>query len=63
MLCGQTRIRRALMAGLVAGGLAVLPTAVAAPAGAHAAGDWRWPVAGEILTPYRNGDDPYAAGQ
>jgi hypothetical protein len=66
MLFGQTRICRALvagmMAGLVAGGLAVLPTAVAAP-GAHAAGDWRWPVAGEILTPYRNVDDPYAAGQ
>jgi hypothetical protein len=28
-----------------------------------AAGDWAWPVHGEVLTPYRNGDDPYAAGQ
>ena len=24
---------------------------------------WRWPAQGEVLTPYRNGDDPYAAGQ
>jgi Peptidase family M23 len=31
-----------------------------APA-AHA--DWVWPVRGEVITPYRNGDDPYAAGQ
>ena len=31
-----------------------------APA-AHA--DWVWPVSGEVITPYRNGDDPYAAGQ
>ena len=33
---------------------------VSAPA-AHA--DWVWPVQGEVITPYRNGDDPYAAGQ
>jgi Peptidase family M23 len=25
--------------------------------------DWVWPVQGEVITPYRNGDDPYAAGQ
>ena len=25
--------------------------------------DWVWPVRGEVLTPYQNGDDPYAAGQ
>jgi hypothetical protein len=25
--------------------------------------DWVWPVRGEVLTPYRNGTDPYAAGQ
>lgn len=30
---------------------------------AQAAGDWPWPVEGEVLTSYRNGDDPYAAGQ
>jgi Peptidase family M23 len=28
---------------------------------AHAA--WTWPVAGEVITPFRNGTDPYAAGQ
>jgi len=30
---------------------------------AGAAPGWTWPVEGEILTAYRNGDDPYAAGQ
>jgi hypothetical protein len=34
-----------------------------APPGALAAGDWTWPVDGEVLTQYRNGADPYAAGQ
>lgn len=28
-----------------------------------AEGTWSWPAAGELLTTYRNGDDPYAAGQ
>jgi Peptidase family M23 len=32
---------------------------VAAPARAA----WVWPLHGEVITPYRNGDDPYAAGQ
>ena len=36
--------------------LAITPEAVAAPG-------WRWPVEGEVLTAYRNGDDPYAGGQ
>ena len=26
-------------------------------------GAWMWPLQGELITPYRNGDDPYAAGQ
>src|SRR3954452_9187233 len=30
---------------------------------ALASGDWTWPVRGEVITQYRNGDDPYAAGQ
>ncbi|MFL5887316.1 MAG: M23 family metallopeptidase, partial [Thermoleophilaceae bacterium] len=30
---------------------------------AVAAGDWTWPVRGEVITQYRNGSDPYAAGQ
>lgn len=25
--------------------------------------DWVWPLRGEVITPYRNGDDPYASGQ
>jgi hypothetical protein len=45
--------RRALVATVVAVLL------IAAPARA----DWVWPVSGKVITPYRNGDDPYAAGQ
>ncbi|MEA2439096.1 MAG: hypothetical protein QOH76_520 [Thermoleophilaceae bacterium] len=30
---------------------------------ALAAGGWTWPVRGPVITAYRNGDDPYAAGQ
>ena len=33
------------------------------PAPAVAAGDWTWPVRGQVLTAFRNGADPYAAGQ
>jgi hypothetical protein len=36
--------------------------AVLLPA-APARADWVWPVRGDVITPYRNGDDPYAAGQ
>ena len=25
--------------------------------------EWVWPLRGEVITPYRNGSDPYAAGQ
>ena len=25
--------------------------------------EWVWPVSGEVITPYRNGTDPYATGQ
>ena len=35
--------------------------AFAAPGVASAA--WVWPVKGDVITPYRNGTDPYAAGQ
>jgi hypothetical protein len=34
---------------------------LAAPASASAS--WAWPVSGDVITPYRNGADPYAAGQ
>jgi Peptidase family M23 len=30
---------------------------------ATASGGWTWPIRGPVLTPYRNGGDPYAAGQ
>src|SRR3712207_9470620 len=33
--------------------------ALAAPAQAA----WTWPVSGDVITPYRNGADPYASGQ
>ena len=42
---------------------AVLLSVLVAPAVAAAAGDWPWPVAGQVLTPYRNVADPYAGGQ
>jgi hypothetical protein len=48
-------IRRVLTSAAVS--IAALLTA--APARA----DWVWPVSGEVITPYRNGDDPYASGQ
>jgi Peptidase family M23 len=37
--------------------------ALAAPAPAAAAAGWTWPLRGPVITPYRNGDDPYAGGQ
>jgi hypothetical protein len=30
---------------------------------ALASGGWTWPIRGPVITAYRNGDDPYAAGQ
>jgi hypothetical protein len=45
---------------LATAALAVL--ASLAPA-APALGAWTWPLHGEVITPYLNGDDPYAAGQ
>ncbi len=49
-------------------GFAVLPLVVGValllgPAEARGAGSWAWPVEGEVITGYRNGGDPYAAGQ
>src|SRR3954463_3443942 len=38
------------------------PSLVGAPP-AHGAPGWVWPLRGEVITPYRNGDDPYAGGQ
>ncbi len=41
--------------------LLVLTALLVFPATAHAT--WTWPVRGDVITPYRNGSDPYAAGQ
>jgi len=49
------------MRRLVATALLIAPLAAPAPAGG--ASGWQWPVAGEVITPYRNGSDPYAGGQ
>jgi hypothetical protein len=49
-------MRRTLLLGAVVAALVL-------PSPALAAGDWSWPVRGQVVTPYRNGDDPYAAGQ
>lgn len=43
--------------------LAALAAALTLPSPAAAAGGWFWPVRGDVITPYRNGGDPYAAGQ
>lgn len=50
-------------ARLVAAVATILVAAAILPVGAFAAGDWPWPVEGEVLTAYRNVADPYAAGQ
>jgi peptidase M23-like protein len=42
--------------------LASLVLLAGAPS-AHALAGWTWPLRGEVITPYRNGSDPYAAGQ
>jgi Peptidase family M23 len=47
---------RAVIAGL-------LGLLLAAPAADGDEGGWLWPVRGEVITPYRNGPDPYAGGQ
>lgn len=44
----------------LASSLVVLVLLALAPPAAAA---WTWPLRGEVITPYRNGDDPYAAGQ
>src|SRR4051812_19214333 len=51
--------------------MARLPAAIAltvgvcllGPAPAQGSAGWVWPLRGHVITPYRNGGDPYAAGQ
>jgi Peptidase family M23 len=52
-------MRRILLTLTAASFLAT--TGLAAPPDAWAS--WVWPVTGEVITPYRNGTDPYATGQ
>jgi Peptidase family M23 len=40
---------------------ATLLTFLSLPQAARA--EWIWPLRGDVITPYRNGDDPYASGQ
>jgi hypothetical protein len=40
-----------------------LALALLLPAPARGDSAWTWPVRGELITAYRNADDPYAAGQ
>src|SRR2546430_9865087 len=53
-----------LRAALTAAAICLIVPSLLLPAQARAAAPgWRWPVAGEVITPYRNVDDPYAGGQ
>jgi peptidase M23-like protein len=45
---------------LLTSGTVVLAFLLLAP---PAWADWVWPLRGEVITPYRNGSDPYASGQ
>jgi hypothetical protein len=47
--------------GIVSAGL--LLASLGLPGIARAAAGWHWPVRGSVITRYRNGTDPYAAGQ
>jgi hypothetical protein len=47
----------------VLGAILVVLVALALPAAARADATWTWPIRGEVITPYRNGEDPYAGGQ
>jgi hypothetical protein len=60
MLIRTRPLRRQLLLALVA--CAAL-TAWGHPPTAAAATGWTWPVVGDVITPYRNGSDPYAGGQ
>lgn len=51
------------MARLPAAIVLALVVYLASAAPASGASGWVWPLRGEVITAYRNGDDPYAAGQ
>jgi len=54
---------RTLIAALSALLFTVSAALLVGSPGVAAAPSWTWPVQGEVLTGYRNGDDPYAGGQ
>ena len=54
---------RAVTAALSALSLVVAVALLLGPVDASGAELWAWPVEGEVITEYRNGDDPYAPGQ
>jgi len=54
---------RAALAALAALLLTVSVSLLLSSPPAGAVPGWSWPVEGEVLTGYRNGDDPYAGGQ
>src|SRR4051812_15794286 len=60
-MTGTPRVTRAARLGLPA--VLVALVVLALPDGARALAGWAWPVRGEVITPYRNGVDPYAGGQ
>lgn len=56
-------LRAGIATAFVAAGVAVTPAVGSGTPSAHAGDAWTWPVTGEVITAYRNGDDPYAGGQ
>jgi hypothetical protein len=54
---------RAVLAALAALLLTVSLSLLLSSPPAGAVPGWSWPVEGEVMTGYRNGDDPYAGGQ
>ena len=54
---------RSVLTALAALLLTVAASLLVSSPPAGAAPGWSWPVEGEVLTGYRNGDDPYAGGQ
>lgn len=65
---GAARVRFAAALAVLACTIAMLAhpahsLAQGGPSAGAPTGTWPWPVLGEVITPYTNGNDPYAAGQ
>src|SRR5437660_1033225 len=59
---GSRTYRRGMRSIALSLAAAVLLLLASAPP-ATASRGWQWPVRGQVITPYRNGSDPYAGGQ